>query len=74
MQSKVNSPIAASLEKTESMAQIVDLIDKAVRDRTKTNPAAALHSVGGQQLNGNKIVITNSSFHKMTLWILSQKA
>jgi len=32
------------------MEQIVDLIDKAVRNGTKISPAGALHSMGGQQL------------------------
>ena len=50
VQSKVNTPGVASFEKSWSMEQIVDLIDKAVRNGTKISPAGALHSMGGQQL------------------------
>ena len=47
------------------MEQIVDLIDKAVRNGTKINPAGVLHSMGGQQLIEKGVIINSNSFQKI---------
>ena len=49
VQSKANTLSVASFEKSCSMEQIVDLIDKAVWNGTKISPAGTLHPMGGQQ-------------------------